>query len=108
MRRFFQFLCLIVIIAAVALGVMNAMPRPAGAELPEKLPEVLLVNLDNPLPEDYSPELVNCFEQKRVDTLLRLTRNTEECKAVHFDFNHEKLIVEEPQTGDRFQIRSYF
>lgn len=65
MRRFFQFLCLIVIAAAVALGVMNAVPQPAGAELPEQLPEVLLVNLDNPLPEDYSPELVNCFEQKR-------------------------------------------
>ncbi len=47
-------------------------------------------------------------EQKRVDTLLRLTRNTEECKAVHFDFNHEHLIVEEPEKGDRFQIKSYF
>lgn len=65
MRRFFLFLCLTVIVAAVALGVVNAMPRTAGAELPETLPEVLLVNLDHPLPEDYAPELVNCFEQKR-------------------------------------------
>lgn len=28
-------------------------------------------------------------EQKRVDTLLRLTRNTDDCRSVHFDFNHE-------------------
>lgn len=47
-------------------------------------------------------------EQKRVDTLLRLTRNTEECRSVKFDFNHEKLIVEEAKTEDRFQIKSYF
>ena len=26
-------------------------------------------------------------EQKRVDTLLRLTRNTDDCRSVHFDFN---------------------
>ena len=36
-------------------------------------------------------------EQKRVDTLLRLTRNTDDCRSVHFDFNHEKLVVEEKQ-----------
>lgn len=47
-------------------------------------------------------------EQKRVDTLLRLTRNTDECKTVKFDFNHEKLIVEEPVQGDRFQIKAFF
>ncbi len=47
-------------------------------------------------------------EEKRVDTLLRLTRNAEDCRAVKFDFNHEKLIVEQKQTGDRFQIKSYF
>ena len=47
-------------------------------------------------------------EEKRVDTLLRLTRNTEDCKAVKFDFNHEKLVVEEKQAGDRFQIKAYF
>lgn len=47
-------------------------------------------------------------ETKRVDTLLRLTRNTDDCRAVHFDFNHEKLIVEENTPTDRFQIRSYF
>lgn len=47
-------------------------------------------------------------ETKRVDTLLRLTRNTDDCRAVHFDFNHEKLIVEENAPTDRFQIRSYF
>ena len=47
-------------------------------------------------------------EEKRVDTLLRLTRNLEDCKAVKFDFNHEKLVVEEKQAGDRFQIKAYF
>ena len=30
-------------------------------------------------------------EEKRVETLLRLTRNTDECRSVKFDFNHEKL-----------------
>ena len=47
-------------------------------------------------------------EEGRVDTLLRLTRNTEDCKPVHFDFNHEKLIVEEPKKVDKFQIKTYF
>ena len=32
-------------------------------------------------------------EQKRVDQLLRLTRNTDDCKSVKFDFNHEKLTA---------------
>ncbi len=43
-----------------------------------------------------------------MDLLLRLTRNTEDCKAVKFDFNHEKLIVEEAKPQDRFQIKAYF
>ncbi len=52
----------------------------------------------------YVPE-----EKKRVDELLRMTRNTELCRPVHFDFNHEHIVVEEKKnTGDRFQIKSYF
>ena len=47
-------------------------------------------------------------EQKRVDTLLRLTRNTDDCRAVHFDFNHENLVVEEKKTEDKFHIKCYF
>lgn len=47
-------------------------------------------------------------EQKRVDTLLRLTRNTDDCRSVHFDFNHEKLVVEEKQNVDKFNIKRYF
>lgn len=47
-------------------------------------------------------------EEKRVDTLLRLTRNTEDCHPVRFDFNHEKLIVEENKPVDKFQIKAYF
>ena len=47
-------------------------------------------------------------ETKRVDTLLRLTRNTDDCRAVHFDFNHENLVVEESAPTDRFQIKCYF
>ena len=48
-------------------------------------------------------------EKKRVDELLRMTRNTELCLPVHFDFNHEHIVVEEKKdTGDKFQIRSYF
>ena len=47
-------------------------------------------------------------EQKRVDTLLRLTRNTNDCRSVHFDFNHEKLVVEEKQNVDKFNIKCYF
>ncbi|HJD22473.1 MAG TPA: DEAD/DEAH box helicase [Candidatus Gemmiger faecigallinarum] len=47
-------------------------------------------------------------EEKRVETLLRLTRNTDDCRTVRFDFNHEKLIVEEKQQQDKFQIKSYF
>ena len=47
-------------------------------------------------------------EQKRVDTLLRLTRNTDDCRSVHFGFNHEKLVVEEKQNVDKFNIKCYF
>ena len=36
----------------------------------------------------YVPE-----EKKRVQELLRLTRNTELCTPVHFDFNHERIVV---------------
>ncbi len=47
-------------------------------------------------------------ETRRVEELLRLTRNADDCLGVHFDFNHEKLVVEEKPSGDKFQIRSYF
>ena len=47
-------------------------------------------------------------EQKRVDQLLRLTRNTDDCKSVRFDFNHDKLVVEEAAPADKFQIKCYF
>ena len=43
-----------------------------------------------------------------MDQLLRLTRNLDDCKSVKFDFNHEKLIVEESAPQDRFQIKAYF
>ncbi len=48
-------------------------------------------------------------EKKRVDELLRMTRNTDHCDKVHFDFNHEKLIVEEKaKVEDKFNIKCYF
>lgn len=47
-------------------------------------------------------------EQKRVDQLLRLTRNTDDCKSVKFDFNHEHLKIEETAPADKFQIKAYF
>ena len=52
----------------------------------------------------YVPE-----EKKRVQELLRLTRNTDLCTPVHFDFNHEHIVVEEKKDStDRFQIKCYF
>ena len=52
----------------------------------------------------YVPE-----EKKRVQELLRLTRNTDLCTPVHFDFNHEHVVVEKKQdSADRFQIKCYF
>ena len=52
----------------------------------------------------YVPE-----EKKRVQELLRLTRNTDLCTPVHFDFNHEHIVVEEKKdNADRFQIKCYF
>ena len=47
-------------------------------------------------------------EQKRVDQLLRLTRNTDDCKNVKFDFNHEHLKIEDTAPADKFQIKAYF
>jgi predicted RNase H-like nuclease (RuvC/YqgF family) len=47
--------------------------------------------------------------KKRVQELLRLTRNTDLCTPVHFDFNHEHIVVEKKQdNADRFQIKCYF
>ena len=52
----------------------------------------------------YVPE-----EKKRVEELLRLTRNTDLCTPVHFDFNHEHIVVEKKKdNADRFQIKCYF
>ena len=47
-------------------------------------------------------------EQKRVDQMLRLTRNTDDCKSVKFDFNHEHLKIEDTAPADKFQIKAYF
>ena len=49
----------------------------------------------------YTPD-----EEKRVEELLRLTRS--QATPVHFDFNHEKLVEEKVEQGDRFNIRAYF
>ena len=49
----------------------------------------------------YTPD-----EEKRVAELLRLTRS--QATLVHFDFNHEKLVEEKVEQGDRFNIRAYF
>ena len=49
----------------------------------------------------YTPD-----EEKRVAELLRLTRS--QATPVHFDFNHEKLVEEKVEQGDRFDIRAYF
>ncbi len=52
----------------------------------------------------YMPE-----EKKRVEELLRMTRNTDLCQKVHFDFNGDKLIVEEKEdNSNKFNIKSYF
>ncbi len=47
-------------------------------------------------------------EQRRVDDLLRLTGNTDDCLDVKFDFNHEHIVVQEKKTEDKFQIKMYF
>lgn len=47
-------------------------------------------------------------EQRRVEELLRLTGNTDDCLDVKFDFNHEHLVVQEKKTEDKFQIKMYF
>ena len=55
------------------------------------------------------PVLYARREKAGCDELLRMTRNTDLCLPVHFDFNHEHIVVEEKKdTGDKFQIRSYF
>ena len=56
--------------------------------------------------EGVSYLLYDASEKKRVDELLRLTRST--ATPVHWDASHTSLIEEEVDTGDKFQIRSYF
>ena len=50
--------------------------------------------------------LYGAEEKKRVEELLRLTRNKP--IPVHWDFAHKNLIEEAVEEGDKFQIRSYF
>ena len=47
-------------------------------------------------------------EKRRVEEMLRLTRNADLAIPVHFDDAHEKLIEEERSTQDKFQIKQYF
>ena len=46
--------------------------------------------------------------ERRVEEMLRLTRNADLAIPVHFDEAHEKLIEEERSTQDKFQIKQYF
>ena len=63
-------------------------------------PECVLIMIVPPSEEEL---------KKRVQELLRLTRNTDLCTPVHFDFNHEHIVVEKKQdSADRFQIKCYF
>ena len=56
--------------------------------------------------EDY----VEKFRQADAlaQNILRLTRNTELCRAVKFDDAHQKLVEEKVEKTDKWQIRSYF
>ena len=56
--------------------------------------------------EGVSYLLYDASEKKRVDELLRLTRS--KATPVHWDESHTTLIEEQLDTGDKFQIRSYF
>ena len=56
--------------------------------------------------EGVSYLLYDASEKKRVDELLRLTRS--KATPVHWDESHTTLIEEEVDTGDKFQVRSYF
>ena len=56
--------------------------------------------------EGVSYLLYDASEKKRVDELLRLTRS--KATPVHWDESHTTLIKEKVDTGDKFQIRSYF
>ena len=56
--------------------------------------------------EGVSYLLYDASEKKRVDELLRLTRS--KAVPVHWDESHATLIEEQVDTGDKFQIRSYF
>ena len=47
-------------------------------------------------------------EKRRVEEMLRLTRNADLAIPVHFDDAHETLIEEERSTQDKFQIKQYF
>ncbi len=56
--------------------------------------------------EGVSYLLYTAEEKKRVEELLRLTRN--EAISVHWDEDHKTLIEEAVEKVDKFQIRSYF
>ena len=47
-------------------------------------------------------------EKRRVEEMLRLTRNADLAIPVHFDEAHEKLVEEARPAGDKFQIKQYF
>ena len=56
--------------------------------------------------EGVSYLLYGAEEKRRVDELLRLTRS--KTVPVHWNEDHTALIEEAVDTGDKFQIRSYF
>ena len=56
--------------------------------------------------EGVSYLLYTAEETKRVEELLRLTRN--EATPVHWDEEHQNLVEEVVEKKDKFQIRSYF
>lgn len=56
--------------------------------------------------EGVSYLMYTADEQKRVDELLRLTRNT--VIPVHWNETHDTLIAEEVKQTDKFEIKSYF
>ena len=47
-------------------------------------------------------------EKKRVDELLRLTRNADQAIPAPFDEEHQKLVAEKVEKVDKFQIKAYF
>lgn len=91
------------LLVLLCVFLLPAGPDPAAADA-DSLPEVLLVNAEHPLPDDFSPsELVNLFEQKRH---FLLANSSIELEREAFEAANRMFLLAEQENMNGFILTS--